>query len=130
MITITITGNVGKEPDMHYFDNGSKVTSLNVGSSYYDSKTKENKTIWFKCKIWGQKAEYVGEYVKKGSKVIVTGSLYEESYTSEDGTKRKNLCINANDIEAITAKKEDANVNNKQTSGSSAEDVDLDEIPF
>ena len=70
--SLTIVGNVGREPEMRYTPSGQAVTSFSVATERkYTSGNGEQvkETIWFRVSTWGKQAEICKQYVKKGSKV-------------------------------------------------------------
>jgi single-strand DNA-binding protein len=75
---IIIAGNVGRDPEMRYTPSGQPVTSFSVATNrQYTSSSGETvkETIWFRVTTWGKTAEVCNQYVKKGSKVLVEGTL-------------------------------------------------------
>lgn len=101
---VCITGNIGKDPDMKYFESGSRVVNFSVAISEYAGKDKGNITTWVDCRAWGNKADFIGEYAKKGSTVMINGRLAVDSYKSQDGTNRTKTYINVNEIKLIDKK--------------------------
>lgn len=99
MNILTVSGNAGKDPEMKYFDSGSVVANFPLAVSIYNREKKENETVWFKCSVWGKKAEFTGEYIKKGSKVIVSGSLCFEKFADKEGKERIVNCVNVSEVE-------------------------------
>jgi single-strand DNA-binding protein len=76
--TIIVVGNVGKDAEMRYTPNGKAVTSFSVATNrQYASGNGEQvkETIWFRVQAWGKMAEVCNQYVKKGMKVLVEGTL-------------------------------------------------------
>lgn len=132
MNNIVMSGNVGKDPEMKYFDSGSIVANFPLAVSFYDHKEKENKTVWLKCKVWGKKAEFTGEYIKKGSKVIVSGSLFVEEFEDKNGQKRSSYGINITDIESLDKKSDSSKEAKKEEQNPDENLVEFgeDEIPF
>lgn len=135
MNVIVLSGNVGKDPEMKYFDSGKVVANFPLAVSIYDREKKENKTVWFKCAIWGKKAEFVGEYIKKGSKVIVSGSIYFEEFKDKDGNQRTVNCVNAGDVESCDKKSDGGNNTKPKQDERYSDNEQLvefgeDEIPF
>jgi len=66
-------GRVGKDAETRFTPNGKPVTSwsLAVDSGYGEAK----QTLWLDCSLWGERGQKVGEYIKKGSQLGVTGEL-------------------------------------------------------
>lgn len=66
---ITLTGRLGKRPELRHTGNNSPVTNLNVAVGRGDD------TVWFQVTAWGRQAETACEYLDKGSAVAATGVL-------------------------------------------------------
>jgi len=75
---VTITGRLGKDPEIRYFESGAVKTTFSLAVSDYNTTTKEKCTSWFTVEVWDKKAEFVAEHCKKGAMVTVTGYLKEE----------------------------------------------------
>jgi single-strand DNA-binding protein len=75
---LVLVGNLGRDPEMRYTPQGTPVTSLSVATSRRynttDGQTKE-ETLWFRVSVWGKQAEACNQYLTKGQKVLVEGSL-------------------------------------------------------
>lgn len=132
MNVITLSGNVGKDPEMKYFDSGSVVAHFPFAVSIYNREKKEKDSVWFKCSVWGKKAEFVGEYIKKGSKVIVSGSISFEKFTDKEGKERIVNCVNASDVESCDKKPDGGTSQSKQNAETDEPIVQFgdEEIPF
>tara|TARA_R110000782_G_scaffold127701_1_gene219279 strand:- start:183 stop:734 length:552 start_codon:yes stop_codon:yes gene_type:complete len=87
---VIIVGNLGKDPEVRFMPNGGGVANLTVATSetWKDKQTGEQKekTEWHRVVIFGKLAEIAGEYLKKGSKVYLEGSLQTRKWTKDDGT--------------------------------------------
>lgn len=82
--SITIIGNLGKNPDMRYTPNGQAVTTFNVATSRPFTNAngqKVKETCWFRVSMWGKQGEICNEYLKKGSRVMVEGRLVPDPET-------------------------------------------------
>ena len=86
---VTILGNVGKDPETRFLPNGGAVTNLTMATSesWKDKQTGEakEKTEWHRVVIFGKLAEIAGEYVKKGSKLYIEGSLQTRKWANQQG---------------------------------------------
>ena len=81
--TIIIVGNLGRDPEMRYMQDGTAVTTLNVASNrqYTSNGQKVKETTWFRVSVWGAQAESCNTYLKKGSSVLVEGELKPDKET-------------------------------------------------
>src|ERR1700690_156728 len=102
--TITISGNMTRDPEMRYTPSGvSKVPfGVAVNRSWRNQQTQEwdEQTSFFNVVAWRQLAENVGASLAKGSRVVVTGRLGQRSWETEQGEKRSIVEIVADDVSA------------------------------
>lgn len=104
MNTVILIGNLGKDPEIKYFDSGACKTTFTLALSAYNSKTKENETEWVNCEAWNKTAETIAEYCKKGHKLCVTGSLKTQKWEDENGNKKSKTIVLVHRIEMLTPK--------------------------
>ena len=86
-----VIGNVGRDPEMRYTPNGSAVTSFSIAvSRRYTPQGGEpqEETEWFDVSAWNRLAEVCNNYVSKGMKVYVEGTLRSRSWIGQDGQTR------------------------------------------
>ena len=102
--SITISGNITRDPEMRYTPSGvSKVTfGVAVNRSWRNQQTQEwdEQTSFFNVVAWRQLAENVGASLAKGSRVVVSGRLEQRSWETEQGEKRSIVEIVADDVAA------------------------------
>jgi single-strand DNA-binding protein len=102
--SITISGNITREPEMRYTPSGvSKATfGVAVNRSWRNQQTQEweEQTSFFNVVAWRQLAENVSASLTKGSRVVVSGRLEQRSWETEQGEKRSIVEIVADDIAA------------------------------
>ena len=89
---VIIVGNLGKDPEVRFMPNGSAVANITVATSdsWKDKQTGEQKekTEWHRVVMFGKLAEIAGEYLKKGSKVYLEGSLQTRKWTNQQGQEQ------------------------------------------
>jgi single-strand DNA-binding protein len=100
--SITISGNITREPEMRYTPSGvSKVTfGVAVNRSWRTQNTQEweEQTSFFNVVAWRQLAENAGSTLTKGTRVVVSGRLEQRSWETEQGEKRSIVEVVADDI--------------------------------
>jgi single-strand DNA-binding protein len=100
--SITISGNITREPEMRYTPSGvSKVTfGVAVNRSWRNQQTQEweEQTSFFNVVAWRQLAENVAASLTKGSRVVVSGRLEQRSWETEAGEKRSIVEVVADDV--------------------------------
>lgn len=80
----TITGNLGRDPELKYLDSGKAVANFTVAVR---QNKKDAPARWVKVAVWGKAAEYVGNYVRKGDSVLLMGRTEApEIFTRRDGS--------------------------------------------
>ena len=86
---VILVGNLGKDPEVRFMPSGESVANLTIATSesWKDKQTGEQKekTEWHRVSIFGKLAEIAGEYLKKGSKVYIEGSLQTRKWTNQQG---------------------------------------------
>lgn len=89
---VLLVGNVGQDPDINITAGGQPVANLNVATTIRvkDRQTGEPKdyTEWHRLSAFGQMAENIAKYVKKGTSIFITGRLVYRKYTDEAGVER------------------------------------------
>ncbi len=90
---VTILGNLGADPDIRTFQNGNKVCNLRIATSetWKDKSSGERreKTEWHSVAIFSEGLVRVAEqYLKKGSKVYIEGSLQTRKWQDQSGNDR------------------------------------------
>lgn len=94
--TVTLSGNLGKDPELKYLESGTVIAAFSLAVQGFAKG--EKKTLWFNCKAFGKVAEVIGEYLKKGSAVTITGR-HDCDEWEKDGQKQKFAYIIVNDLQ-------------------------------
>lgn len=96
-----IVGNLGQDPETRYLQSGGAVTNISVATSesWKDKQSGEKKerAEWHRIVFFNKLAEIAGEYLSKGSKVYIEGSLRTREW-EKDGVKRYSTEIVARDM--------------------------------
>ncbi|MDR1233901.1 MAG: single-stranded DNA-binding protein [Holosporales bacterium] len=90
---VILIGNLGKDPDVRFMPDGSKVTSFSLATSdvWKDKVTGErkDKTEWHRISIFNEKlVEIVEKYVRKSTKLYIEGQLQTRKWTDQSGNDR------------------------------------------
>jgi single-strand DNA-binding protein len=88
---VIICGNLGKDPEVRYTQSGDAVANITVATSkkWKDKQgQQQEKTEWHKIVLFKKLAELAGEFLKKGSRVLIEGELatrkWQDSQTGQD----------------------------------------------
>jgi len=94
--TITVIGNVGRDPELRYANSGAAVLKFSVADNY--GRDDNKRTSWHNVTVFGEMAENVGAVLSKGQRVIVIGRNEESEYTTREGETKKKWQIIADDV--------------------------------
>lgn len=93
MNNITIAGQLGRDAEVRFLSNGDPVASFSVA----DSQGKDKATIWWRCSLFGKRAQSLAPYLMKGQSVTVSGNVTQREY-EKDGVKQTAMEIRVNDV--------------------------------
>lgn len=133
--SVHLIGRLGKDPESRQSNNGTTVTSLTLATSdRYKDKSGEwqEKTEWHNLVSFGNRADAMARYLKKGSQVYIEGGLQTRSWDDKDGVKRYTTEIVVHDFQFLDSKASNHTEGEQQdSSGYTAPAVeDSDSIPF
>jgi single-strand DNA-binding protein len=101
---ITIVGRLTKDPDIKYTEAGSALCIINIANN---RRYKEKEDVsYIECISFGKGAEIAGQYLKKGSKVGISGVLKENRWEDKEGKKRSSMQIIVSEFQFLDNKKE------------------------
>ena len=100
MNKVILMGRLTREPEM--FGQKSKVARFTLA---VDRTYGEDETDFFNCVSFGKQAEFVEKYLKKGTKILVSGRLQNNSYEDKQGQKVTSTQIITEEIEFAESKK-------------------------
>jgi len=106
---LIIAGHCGNEPTMKYTTDGKAVTTFSVAAS-----NRKDETVWFRVSTWDKQAETCNQYLHKGSKVLVEGTLKADAqgnprtYERKDGTWGASFEVTASAVKFLSGKDEPA----------------------
>ena len=102
---VILIGNLGADPETRAMPSGTTVANLRLATSesWRDKQTGEQqeRTEWHRVALFGRLAEVAGEYLRKGSKVYIEGSLRTRKWTDKQGTERYSTEIVGNDMQML-----------------------------
>jgi len=89
---VTLIGNLGRDPELKYLDQGIALTNLWMActESYRDKNGNNvDRTEWVSVNLWRSQAEIAAKYCRKGSTVCIEGRLSSRSWETPQGEKRR-----------------------------------------
>lgn len=138
MNKVFIIGNLTRDPELRTTQTGVSVCSFTVAVNRRKTQNAEAgqpEADFYRVSAWRQLAETCKQYLAKGRKVAVVGSLSLSHFTDKDGVQRSGLEVQADEVEFLTPRNEGGDF--KSTSTPSAQEsgggfvrLDEDELPF
>lgn len=120
---VILIGNLGKDPEVRYMPSGSAVTNITLATSesWKDKQSgeRQEKTEWHNVVFFNRLAEIAGEYLKKGAKVYVEGSLRTRKWQDKNGQDRYTTEIVANEMQMLDSRGAGGSYNQDYTSTAS-----------
>jgi single-strand DNA-binding protein len=105
---VILVGNVGADPELRYLPSGNAVTTLSVATSesWKDKQTgdKQERTEWHRVVCFNRLGEIAGEYIRKGTKLYVEGSLRTRKWQDQQGQDRYTTEIVAATVQMLDSK--------------------------
>jgi single-strand DNA-binding protein len=121
---VILVGNLGVDPEVRYMPSGGAVTNIRIATSESwkdkDSGEMQERTEWHRVVFYKRLAEIAGEYLKKGSKVYVEGSIRTRKWQDKDGQDRYTTEIIAREMQMLDSRGGSSSFDNEGKSGSSA----------
>lgn len=104
---VQLIGNVGKDPDVRYLDNGVAVATFPLATTdraytLANGTQVPERTEWHNIVLWRGLAETAEKYVHKGDKLYIEGKIRSRSYDDQNGIKRYIVEIFADNMEMLT----------------------------
>ena len=105
---VILIGNLGRDPEVRYMPSGGAVTNVTIATSesWKDKQSGEQqeRTEWHNVVFFNRLAEIAGEYLKKGSKVYVEGSLRTRKWQDKEGKDRYTTEIVASEMQMLDSR--------------------------
>ena len=136
MNKVILIGNLTRDPELTETPSGVAVCRFAIAVSRdYASADGNRETDFFNITVWRGRAETCAKYLKKGNKVAIVGSLQNRSYEDKDGIKRNVTDVIASEVEFLTPKgmqsdMEDAPVMSARRERPQLEAIDDNQLPF
>ncbi len=108
---IFIAGNLTKDPELRHSNSGIPVVNFRIASSrrFKDNAGNRKEEVCYVGVVaWQRLAETCGEYLHKGSAVLVEGELQSRSWETEDGNKRSMIEIHAHKVQFLDKRPDDS----------------------
>ena len=136
MNKVLLTGNLARDPEVRYTQSGKAVASFSLAVNRRFSRANDGQqpsADFISIVAWEKLAEFCGNYLTKGSRILVEGRLQARSYDAQDGSKRYVTEVVASDIEFAGSRPQGAGAPSHQPPAgqeSFGPSIPDEEIPF
>lgn len=139
MNKVMLIGNVGKEPDVKYYDADQAVAQFPLATTERgyvlpNGTRVPDRTDWHNIVMWRELAKIAERYVHKGDKIYIEGRIRYRYYDDKKGQRRFIAEIYADNMELLTPKQASTAAQNLQPKDNTCtnikEDADNDTLPF
>ncbi|MEW6409523.1 MAG: single-stranded DNA-binding protein [Nitrospirota bacterium] len=122
---VILIGNLTRDPEIRYTPNGTSVASFRIAVNhrYRQGEEMKEEVCYIDVVVFGKQADTCGQYLNKGSSVLVEGRIQERRWESEEGQKRSKHEIVAQTIRFLSSSKQTHAVE-------SGEDAEFNDVPF
>lgn len=105
---VIIVGNLGQDPESRFLPSGGAVTNVSIATSetWKDKQSgqQQERTEWHRVVFFNRLGEIAGEYLRKGSKVYVEGSLRTRKWQDQSGQDRYSTEIVASEMQMLDSR--------------------------
>lgn len=129
MNKVILLGNLTKDVETKVFENGGKLANIALANNRSFKGKDGNvveETTFVDVKIFGKSAEIAEKYLKKGSRILLEGSLVQENWTDSNGNRKSKLLVRCESFKMLDGKP----VSNDGKSTPITEVEEGGEIPF
>ncbi len=117
MNKVILIGNLAKDVELRNTTNGKQVATCSIATNKtYTDQAGQKQTIaqFHNLVIWGKPAGVFAQYLRKGSKVAITGELQTRSYDDKNGVRRYVTEVVVDEFEFLTPRQENGGQNYSQ----------------
>lgn len=124
---VNLQGRLVAEPELRQTQSGKSVASFRLACNRdYKSQTGETLVDWLACVAWGNTADFIKKYFRKGDMLLLTGSIQTRNYQDRNGNNRTATEINAERVFFCGSKQTQGNAEMPAQSHTAANESTLD----
>lgn len=102
---LILMGRLVKDPDVNYANSGTTIGRFTIAVDRRFKREGQPEADFFNCTTFGKQAEFVEKYLKKGTKILLSGELQNNNYTDKDGVAHYSVNVIVNEIEFAESKR-------------------------
>lgn len=135
MNKVILIGNVGRDPEIHYYEADQCVASFTLatterGYTLPNGTLVPDHTDWHNIVLFKALAKYAEKYIHKGDKLYIEGRVRYRSYDDKKGVRRYVTEIYGDNLEWLSAPRKAENVSEEKAGSNAAGSADNSKLPF
>lgn len=119
-------GRVGRDPEIRHTANGKAVANFSVAVS--EKYGERENTEWFSVVSWDKQAEFVGEKLRKGARVLVIGRQQTRKWSDKEGNSRTSVELVAENVQLIDWPEKNGSASRENANTEPFDDIS--DVPF
>lgn len=123
MNNVNLIGRLVRDPEINYTASGLKFSMITLAVS---SKTQKEHTDFVPIKLWGQEAQALGTYSKKGDLIAIEGSFVSATYNDQNGKQKTQYYVQCNRLQFLAKKQ--TNTTSNTTSNTTLKNQDIKQV--
>lgn len=129
---IILIGNLTRDPEMRYTPQGTSVCKFGiaVNRKYRQAEEMKEEVTFINVVVFGKQADTCGQYLNKGSSVLVEGRLQENRWETDEGQKRSRHEVVAQNVRFLSRKQSAGAASTNSSGDMQAPDEMTDIEPF
>ncbi len=114
MNKVILLGRLTRDPEVRYSQGASSmaVARFSIAVGRRIKREGEPEADFFNCTAFGKQAEFVEKYLRKGTKIVVTGRIQNDNYTNKDGQTVYSIKVMVEEMEFAESKNATGNQGN------------------
>ncbi|AKU68897.1 single-stranded DNA-binding protein [Prevotella fusca] len=135
MNKVMLIGNVGRDPEIHYYEADQCVASFTLatterGYTLPNGTSVPDHTDWHNIVLFKALAKYAEKYIHKGDKLYIEGRVRYRSYDDKKGVRRYVTEIYGDNLEWLSAPRKAENMSEEKAGSNAAGSADNSKLPF
>lgn len=105
--SVTLIGNLVRDAELKYTNSGMAISNFSIAVNRSKKQTDGNyvdEASFIDCTLFGKRAEALNQYLVKGQKIGVSGSLVQDRWTTDSGENRSKISVNVDNVELLGSK--------------------------
>lgn len=122
---VNLIGRLTRDPELKYTQDRKPFVKMNIANNPLSDK---KSVIFINASLWGERAEKLHPFLKKGKQLAITGTLQQNRWEDKNGNKKEQIEIWVQNLQLLGGKNEPDTNNSNSNTADNYESAE--EIPF